>query len=142
VKVEQLRLEITESAVIGVPVIAIQVLRELADLGLRIAVDDFGVGQSSLAYLRKLPVHELKIDKMFVQGLATHADDRMIVRSIVELAHRLGYGVTAEGVEDAAALAYLTKIGCDHAQGHFLAPALDADSFEHYAIGFEVGATP
>lgn len=142
VKVEQLRLEITESAVIGEPVIAIQVLRELADLGLRIAVDDFGVGQSSLAYLRKLPVHELKIDKMFVQGLATHADDRMIVRSIVELAHRLGYGVTAEGVEDAAALAYLTKIGCDHAQGHFLAPALDADSFEHYAIGFEVGATP
>ncbi len=141
VKVEQLRLEITESAVIGEPVIAIQVLRELADLGLRIAVDDFGVGQSSLAYLRKLPVHELKIDKMFVQGLATHADDRMIVRSIVELAHRLGYGVTAEGVEDAAALAYLTKIGCDHAQGHFLAPALDTDRFEHFAIGFEVGAT-
>ncbi|WP_445145140.1 putative bifunctional diguanylate cyclase/phosphodiesterase [Dyella sp. Tek66A03] len=141
VKVEHLRLEITESAVIGEPVIAIQVLRELADLGLRIAVDDFGVGQSSLAYLRKLPVHELKIDKMFVQGLATHADDRMIVRSIVELAHRLGYGVTAEGVEDAAALAYLTKIGCDHAQGHFLAPALDTESFEHYAIGFEVGAT-
>lgn len=132
-----LRLEITESAVIGEPALAIQVLHELADLGLCIAIDDFGVGESSLAYLRKLPVHELKIDKMFVQRLASETEDRLIVHSIVELAHRLGYAVTAEGVEDDSALAYLTEIGCDEAQGHHIAAAMPADRFvaflAHYA---------
>jgi diguanylate cyclase (GGDEF)-like protein len=112
-----LTLEVTESAVIGEPEAALQVLRRLADMGIDIAIDDFGVGQTSFAYLRRLPVRELKIDKMFVQHLATDETDRVIVRSLVELGHRLGYRVTAEGVEDEATIAFLSDIGCDHAQG-------------------------
>jgi len=112
-----LTLEVTESAVIGEPEAALQVLRRLADMGIDMAIDDFGVGQTSFAYLRRLPVRELKIDKMFVQHLATDETDRVIVRSLVELGHRLGYRVTAEGVEDEATIAFLGDIGCDHAQG-------------------------
>ncbi len=112
-----LTLEVTESAVIGEPEAALQVLRRLADMGIDMAIDDFGVGQTSFAYLRRLPVRELKIDKMFVQHLATDETDRVIVRSLFELGHRLGYRVTAEGVEDEATVAFLGSIGCDHAQG-------------------------
>jgi diguanylate cyclase (GGDEF)-like protein len=112
-----LTLEVTESAVIGEPEASLQVLRRLADMGIDMAIDDFGVGQTSFAYLRRLPVRELKIDKMFVQHLATDETDRVIVRSLVELGHRLGYRVTAEGVEDEATVAFLGSIGCDHAQG-------------------------
>ncbi|APG03118.1 hypothetical protein BJI69_03825 [Luteibacter rhizovicinus DSM 16549] len=110
-------LEVTESAVIGEPEAALQVLRRLADMGIDVAIDDFGVGQTSFAYLRRLPVRELKIDKMFVQHLATDETDRVIVRSLVELGHRLGYRVTAEGVEDEDSIAFLGEVGCDRAQG-------------------------
>ncbi|WP_201316386.1 EAL domain-containing protein [Dyella sp. EPa41] len=135
-----LRLEVTESAVIGEPAVAIQVLSELSDLGVCIAIDDFGVGESSLAYLRRLPVHELKIDKMFVQRLGTEIEDRLIVRSIIELAHRLGYSVTAEGVEDEVALAYLVEAGCDYAQGHYIAAAMPADRFASFVAEYTVGS--
>ncbi|MBB3227697.1 diguanylate cyclase (GGDEF)-like protein [Luteibacter sp. Sphag1AF] len=118
-------LEVTESAVIGEPEAALQVLRRLADMGIDIAIDDFGIGQSSFGYLRHLPVHELKIDKMFVQQLASDETDRTIVQSLIELGHRLGYQVTAEGVEDADALEYLRGVGCDHAQGYYVARAMD-----------------
>jgi diguanylate cyclase (GGDEF)-like protein len=125
-------LEVTESAIMGEPDAAIAVLRRLADQGIDLAIDDFGVGQSSFAYLRRLPVRELKIDKAFVLKLAESPEDRTIVRSIVELGHRLGYSVTAEGVEDAAALAFLTEIGCDHAQGYFLARPLIVEAFDQF----------
>jgi EAL domain-containing protein (putative c-di-GMP-specific phosphodiesterase class I) len=115
-----LALEVTESAVMGDPDAALQVLRRLADMGIEVAIDDFGIGQTSFAYLRRLPVRELKIDKMFVQHLATDETDRVIVRSLVELGHRLGYRVTAEGVEDAPTLAFLAEVGCDHAQGFLI----------------------
>lgn len=128
-------LEITESAVMGKPDAAIQVLRRLADQGIDLAIDDFGVGQSSFAYLRRLPVRELKIDKTFVQKLAHDSEDRTIVRSIVELGHRLGYRVTAEGVEEKAALDYLGEIGCDHAQGFYIAKALSPNAFDHFLAG-------
>ena len=105
-----------------------RVLTALTDLGLEIAIDDFGTGQSSLAYLHRLPVRELKIDKSFVRNLATDASDQAIVRTIVELGHR----ITAEGVEDAGALDYLTAIGCDHAQGFLIAKALPVDAFEGF----------
>jgi diguanylate cyclase (GGDEF)-like protein len=127
---DRLLLEITESAVMGEPSTAIAVLRRLADLGVAVAIDDFGVGQSSLAYLRRLPVRELKIDKSFVLGLAQDEDDRLIVRTIVDLGHRLGLRVTAEGVEDAATLDYLRSIGCDHAQGYYLARPLPVAEFD------------
>ena len=125
----RLTVEVTERAVMGEPDTAIRLLRQLADRGIGIAIDDFGVGQSSFAYLRHLPVSELKIDQMFIRQLASDANDRIIVRSIVDLGHRLGYRVTAEGVEEQRALDCLAAIGCDHAQGDPIATALPADGF-------------
>ena len=132
VKPQRIMLEITESAVMGKPEAAIQVLRRLADQGIDLAIDDFGVGQSSFAYLRRLPVRELKIDKSFLLKLAEGSADRAIVSSIVELGHRLGYRVTAEGVSDQATLDYLAEIGCDHAQGFYIARALPAEAFDAF----------
>ncbi|GLQ87875.1 putative bifunctional diguanylate cyclase/phosphodiesterase [Dyella flagellata] len=125
---EQLTLEITERAVIGEFEAALRVLHQLREQGFRITIDDFGVGQSSLAYLHKLPVDELKIDQSFIKHLMDDANDRVIVRSIVELSHGLGYKVTAEGVENEATLDYLASIGCDHAQGFFVARPMSADA--------------
>jgi diguanylate cyclase (GGDEF)-like protein len=123
-------LEVTESAVMGKPDAAIRVLRRLADQGIDLAIDDFGVGQSSFAYLRQLPVSELKIDKVFTQRITDALEDRTIVRSIIELGHRLGYTVTAEGVDNEEALRFLAQAGCDYAQGYLIARALPADAFE------------
>lgn len=133
VPASQLSVEVTERAVIGEPESAGQVLRSLAGHGVGIAIDDFGVGQSAFAYLRHLPVSELKIDQMFIRHLAHDANDQTIVRSIVELSHRLGYRVTAEGVEDEAALEFLASIGCDHAQGYFIARAMPASAMVEFA---------
>ena len=123
-------LELTESAVMDKPEMAIQVLKRLADQGIDLAIDDFGVGQSSFAYLRRLPVREIKIDRLFAQKLGEDVGDRTLVRSIVELGHRLGYRVTAEGVETRAALEYLRDIGCDHAQGYYIARPLAPEAVE------------
>ena len=131
----RLTVEVTERAVIGESDAAIRLLRQLAERGIGIAIDDFGVGQSTFAYLRHLPVSELKIDQMFVKHLATDMNDRTIVRSIVDLSHQLGYRVTAEGVEDQGALEYLASIGCDHAQGYFISRALSADAFAGFVAG-------
>jgi predicted signal transduction protein with EAL and GGDEF domain len=129
---ERIALEITEGAIMGKPDAAIAVLRRLADLGIDLAIDDFGVGQSSLAYLRRLPVRELKIDKSFVLHLHESREDQAIVRSIVELAHHLGYRVAAEGVDHPATLAFLREIGCDHAQGWLIARALPVGAFDAF----------
>jgi EAL domain-containing protein (putative c-di-GMP-specific phosphodiesterase class I) len=129
---DSIMLEVTESAIMGEPDTAIEVLRQLADRGIDLAIDDFGVGQSSLTYLRRLPVRELKIDKSFVQKLATDPEDRTIVQSIVELGHRLNYRVTAEGVEDVLAFRFLSDIGCDHAQGYHIAKALPPEGLVRY----------
>jgi len=129
---ERVVLEITESALMRNPDAALPVLRRLAEQGIELSIDDFGVGQSSFAYLRKLPVGELKIDRAFVAQLAQSREDRTIVRSIVDLAHHLGYRVTAEGVEDASALDYLASVGCDHAQGYLIARPLPTPVFDAF----------
>jgi diguanylate cyclase (GGDEF)-like protein len=128
---QHILLEVTESAVMDKPDAAIQILRRLAAQGIDLAIDDFGVGQSSFAYLRQLPVCELKIDKLFTQRIADAPADRTIVRSIVELGHHLGYRVTAEGVDNREALDYLIGIGCDYAQGYLIAKALPVAAFEN-----------
>ncbi|HVI26272.1 MAG TPA: EAL domain-containing protein [Xanthomonadaceae bacterium] len=125
-------LEITESALMRKPDAAMPVLRALAAQGIPLSIDDFGVGQSSFAYLRRLPVRELKIDRAFVAQLAQSREDRMIVRAITDLAHELDCRVTAEGVEDAGALDYLAAIGCDHAQGFLIARPLPAADFSSF----------
>lgn len=129
---ECIALEVTESAIMGKPDAAIDVLRRLADQGIELAIDDFGVGQSSFAYLRRLPVRELKIDKTFIDHLTEARADQTIVRSIVELGHNLGYRVTAEGVDDVRVLDYLSSIGCDHAQGYLIARALTDTAFDDF----------
>jgi EAL domain-containing protein (putative c-di-GMP-specific phosphodiesterase class I)/GGDEF domain-containing protein len=134
---DALVLEITESAIMGEPDAAIAVLRRLADLGLALAIDDFGVGQSSLAYLKRLPVAELKIDKTFVLRLAQSPDDQTIVRSVIELGHSLGYRVTAEGLEDADSLEILAAFGCDQVQGFAIARPLPPDVFARFVAGWQ-----
>jgi diguanylate cyclase (GGDEF)-like protein/PAS domain S-box-containing protein len=125
----RLWLEITESAVIGDPEAAVAKLHQLKDLGVRLAVDDFGVGYSSLANLRELlPVDALKIDRSFVNGLDLNADDRAIVESVIRLAHSLSLNAVAEGVETANQAALLTALDCTHAQGfHYAKPLRPGD---------------
>jgi EAL domain-containing protein (putative c-di-GMP-specific phosphodiesterase class I) len=92
----------------------------LRSMGLQTSIDDFGTGYSSLAYLKRLPVNQLKIDKSFVLHMATDPSDLAIVRTIVDLGHNLGLSVVAEGVEDQASMDLLAAIGCDLVQGYFL----------------------
>ncbi len=129
---EVLVLEVTEGAIMREPDTAIAVLQRLVDHGVMIAIDDFGVGQSSLTYLRRLPVGELKIDKAFILRLPRSADDQTIVRSVVELGHSLGYVVTAEGVEDVASIELLRQFGCDFAQGFRIARPLVPAEFTRF----------
>jgi diguanylate cyclase (GGDEF)-like protein len=130
VPAELLGFELTESAVMTDPERALPVLRKLHELGVRIAVDDFGTGYSSLAYLRRLPVDEVKIDKSFVLGLASDLGDLAVVRAIVELGHSLGLGVVAEGVEQDATRDQLVEMGCDVAQGFLISRPLAPDRFD------------
>jgi EAL domain-containing protein (putative c-di-GMP-specific phosphodiesterase class I)/GGDEF domain-containing protein len=130
--VQALVLEITESALMNEVDAAVAVLQRLSDQGIALSIDDFGAGQSSLTYLRRLPVSEVKIDKAFVLKLAHYLDDRTIVQAVVDLGHRLGYSVTAEGVEDAESLELLSSFDCDHAQGYFIARPLPAAQFVRF----------
>jgi EAL domain-containing protein (putative c-di-GMP-specific phosphodiesterase class I)/GGDEF domain-containing protein len=109
--------EITETAVIDNPKLALEHVELFAQNGIRIAIDDYGSGLSSLAYLKQLPAHELKIDKMFIETLTANRRDALLVRSTIDLAHGLGLEVTAEGVETPAAFALLAAMRCDLAQG-------------------------
>ena len=120
----QLALEITESALIRSPAEAMAALAELRGHGIRLAVDDYGTGQSTLSYLKNLPVHELKIDKSFVTGIADSRSDQILVRSTIDLAHELGLEVVAEGIEDQVTLNMLRELGCDYAQGYFISRPL------------------
>ena len=139
---QRLVLELTESAVMSEPEAAVQSFRQLADRGIDLAIDDFGIGQSSFAYLRRLPVREIKIDRLFTQALTDEAGDRVLVQSIVELGHRLGYRVTAEGVETQAALDFLRGIGCDHAQGYHIARPLAPAAIEELVARRPPAAVP
>jgi diguanylate cyclase (GGDEF)-like protein len=123
---EQLQLEITESALMADPHRVVATLTKLHQLGIGIALDDFGTGYSSMQHLRRLPLSEVKIDRSFVLAMAEDADDRAIVRSIIELAGALGLRVVAEGVEDERAWRLLHLAGCDVAQGWFYAQPLAA----------------
>ena len=113
--------EITETAMIADPEGALRNLHLFADAGIKIAIDDYGAGLSSLAYLKQLPAHELKIDRMFISGLSSSHRDPLLVRSTIDLAHALDMEVTAEGVDSPAALALLKVMGCDVIQGFLIA---------------------
>jgi diguanylate cyclase (GGDEF)-like protein/PAS domain S-box-containing protein len=120
----RLTLELTESALIGVD--APDVLERLHSMGERLAIDDFGTGHSSLVYLQRLPLDEIKVDRSFVTNLATAPNDAVIVRSTIDLAHNLDLTVVAEGVEDTGSLQRLLEYGCDLAQGYLFSRPLPA----------------
>ena len=121
-----LTLEITETSLMTEPERAIEALVRLRELGVRLSVDDLGTGYSSLAYLQRLPVDEIKIDRTFVFAFPDPSA-QAVVGAIVELGHRLGHRVVAEGVEDEAAYLLLDGLGCDSAQGYWLARPQPAD---------------
>ena len=118
---ESLCIEVTESILMADTEAALGVLRSLGELGVRISIDDFGTGFSSLAYLKQFPIHELKIDKSFVDGLGDDPHATAIVSAVISMAHALDLDVVAEGVETADQLARLRTLGCNEAQGYFFA---------------------
>ncbi len=117
-------LEITESALMSRPEKALKVLNQLHEIGIKLSIDDFGTGHSSLAYLKKLPVNELKIDQSFVFGLTKNENDAIIIRSTIQLAHNMGLKTVAEGVEDKATMEMLKILNCDIAQGYYMSQPL------------------
>jgi EAL domain-containing protein (putative c-di-GMP-specific phosphodiesterase class I) len=112
-----LKLEITETTAMNDASEVVELMQEISALGVRIALDDFGTGYSSLSYLQRFPIDELKIDRSFVQHIASNSDDAAIVRATIALAHELGILVVAEGVETAAQSDFLAAQHCDIAQG-------------------------
>lgn len=129
-------LEITESAVMLDPDHAQKILHALRKLGIQLAVDDFGIGHASLAYLKTLPVHKLKVDKSFVMDLDDDGN-AAIVLSVIEMAHRLNLNVTAEGVEDQNALDQLKLFNCDTAQGYFICRPVSSDAIDAWLSQLE-----
>ncbi|HEY7885109.1 MAG TPA: EAL domain-containing protein [Cellvibrionaceae bacterium] len=125
-----LELEITESSIMSDPVRAMRNLERLHNLGVLLSIDDFGTGYSSLSYLKRLPVQTLKIDNSFVRQMLEDEQDEIIVNSTIHLAHNLGLKVVAEGVESQALLDKLTALGCDEAQGYFIARPLSIEQAE------------
>jgi len=110
----------------------VRLLESLAGLGIEFSVDDFGTGSSSLSYLQRLPVHEIKVDKSFVLGMTADEPNAKIVRSIVDLGHNLGLRVVAEGVEDRLTWDALAALGCNSAQGYYLSRPLPGPQLTAY----------
>jgi diguanylate cyclase (GGDEF)-like protein len=132
----RLKLEITESAVMNDPTRARETLNELSDMGIKLDIDDYGTGFSSLAYLKMLPVGGLKIDKSFVIEMQEDENDNTIVQSTIDLAHNLKLIVIAEGVETADALNALKQYRCDYAQGYFIARPMPAKKLKYWCANY------
>ena len=130
-------LEITEGATMDDPVHGQQILSRLSELGFQLSIDDFGTGYSSLAYLKTLPVQELKIDKSFVLNMQNDLNDAKIVRSVIDLAHNLGMRVVAEGLESAKSWKLLEGLHCDEAQGFFISRPMPPDAFVAWVRDWE-----
>lgn len=135
-----LTLEVTESAAMTHEENAILALRRFRALGIAISMDDYGTGQSTLAYLQRLPLDELKIDRRFVQHVHRSGSDAVLVRSTIDLAHQLGLKVVAEGVEDEECLAFLRNVGCDVAQGYLIGRPDDLRQLAAAASGLRFAA--
>lgn len=124
-----LELEVTETAIMKEPIVAIENIRNLSRIGIKMSIDDFGTGYSSMAYIQKLLVAKIKIDKSFVMDMGAEAKDEMIVRATIDLAHNLGLSAVAEGVESQEAWDKLQELGCDSAQGYHMGKPLPPDKF-------------
>lgn len=129
-------IEITENTLMADIGHGAHVLQQLRELGVTVAIDDFGTGYCSLAYLRRLPIHSIKLDKSFILNLVNDATDAAIVRSTIDLAHTLGYSVIAEGVENRETLDLLQTMGCDSAQGFFMGHPISAEQIPQWLSAF------
>ena len=138
----QLELEITETAIMMDPDRASEILNRLHSAGMKLSIDDFGTGYTSLSYLKQLPVDDIKIDKSFVMNMVEDHDNAVIVQSIISLAHSMGRGVIAEGVESKAIIDELSKLGCDTIQGYFLSRPAPPSDFEEWLQGDAVSSEP
>jgi EAL domain-containing protein (putative c-di-GMP-specific phosphodiesterase class I) len=138
----RLTLEVTESSMMINPTLAGEILANLGDMGFHIAIDDFGVGYSSLAYLKRLPARELKIDKSFVVDMTRDEGDAVIVHSTIRLAHNMGYVVVAEGVEDGDTLELLQMLECDYAQGYHISRPQTGPALAHWLLAREAADAP
>ena len=137
-----LTLEVTESSVMADPARAVALLHQLRDLGCRLSVDDFGTGYSSLSYLKRLPVHEVKIDRSFIGDLRVDGEDVAIVRAIVDLGRHMGLDVVAEGVEDELTWDLLVGMGCDLVQGYHLGRPMPVADLPAWMAGRPTGRAP
>jgi EAL domain-containing protein (putative c-di-GMP-specific phosphodiesterase class I) len=126
----QVTFEISEPGMLGDIERALPTMFRLRDLGVRLSVDDFGTGASALSYLRQLPVHEVKIDDSFIQGMATDAGDRAIVRAVISLAREFELTAVAEGVESELTLELLEELGCEIGQGYLFSRPLPYERLE------------
>lgn len=135
-----LTFEVTESATLLDPAAAIAALRHYRSLGISVSLDDYGTGQSTLTYLRRLPITELKIDKSFVRDIHTRDADRLLVHSTIELAHNLGLKVVAEGVEDAACMDVLRDLGCDFVQGYLVSRPIPVERLMEFVVSDRASA--
>jgi EAL domain-containing protein (putative c-di-GMP-specific phosphodiesterase class I) len=122
------------------PVRAQQTLERLHGMGCDLSIDDFGTGYSSLAYLKRLPVDELKIDKSFVLNMVNDVGDAKIVRSTIDLGHNMGLRVVAEGIESEAAWDILAEMGCDQGQGYYMSRPIPADQLAGWVENWKASA--
>ncbi|MCF7988374.1 MAG: bifunctional diguanylate cyclase/phosphodiesterase [Methylovulum sp.] len=132
IKPEWIMLEITESSVMRDPEHALEIIKRLHKIGYQFSMDDFGTGYSSLAYLKKMPLTELKIDRSFVSDILSSENDAVIVNATINLAHNLGLQVTAEGVESKEIIDKLSEYGCDIAQGYYLNKPMSFENFNQW----------
>ena len=124
--------EITEGTMIKDPAMALDIMKRLSNMGIRISIDDFGTGYSSLAYLKKMPAAEVKIDRSFVMDMLENNSDEVIVKSIIDLGHNLSLNVVAEGVEDAKTADKILTNGCDILQGYYISKPVNADTLTQW----------
>jgi diguanylate cyclase len=134
-----LAVEITETSIMRNPDFAMEIVTRLHELGVWIAIDDFGTGYSSLGYLKRLPVDEIKIDRSFVLDMTRNENDAFIVGAVIDLSHKLGVRVVAEGVENRETLTLLRDLGCDSAQGFYVSKPLPANEVQTWLTANRAG---
>ncbi|MBF1263184.1 MAG: EAL domain-containing protein, partial [Lautropia mirabilis] len=135
----RLLFELTEDSIVRNERATIECMHALRNIGCELSIDDFGTGYSSFAYLRQFPVHELKLDRVFIQNLVNDRGDQQIVKALIDLAHAFDLRALAEGVDDPAAVHMLREFGCDRVQGFLYARALPADELIPWIQRFNQG---